>query len=305
MSKKVAVLGYGAVGRAVAAALAARGDSVRIAQRARPASMPPGALFESTDLTHAAASARACKHVDAVMLCVGFPYDSETWERLWPATMKNVIAGCSASGARLIFADNLYMYGPQTAPLREDMPLTDYGRKPRVRAAITRLWQEAHAAGRVRATAVRASDFYGPGVENSVLTQYGIERLKAGKPALVPYSPDLPHDYTYVPDFARAMLTLLDAPDECYGQAWHCPNAPTRTLRDILTEAAALLNVKPRINVLPSALYGFMAMMSPPLRELAEMRFQTDRPYIVDTQRFRARFWSDATDWATGLRATA
>jgi len=35
------------------------------------------------------------------------------------------------------------------------------------------------------------------------------------------------------------------------------------------------------------------------------MRFQTDRPYLVDAEKFRARFWSDPTDWTAGLRATA
>ena len=90
------------------------------------------------------------------------------------------------------------MYGPQDRPLTEDMPLTGFGRKPKVRAGITKAWQRAHGDGQVLAVAVRGSDFYGPDVEKSVLSNYGVKRLLQGKPALIPYSPDHPHDFTYV-----------------------------------------------------------------------------------------------------------
>ena len=50
----------------------------------------------------------------------------------------------------MVFIDNLYMYGPQTEPLVETMPLTTYGVKPAARSAATRIWMEAAAdwAGR-------------------------------------------------------------------------------------------------------------------------------------------------------------
>jgi len=184
------------------------------------------------------------------------------------------------------------------------MPLTDYGRKPRVRAEITRLWQEAHDRGRVRAVAVRASDFYGPDVPTSVLSTLGIARLIATRPALVPYPPVQPHDFTYVPDFARALVTLIDAPDDAYGQAWHVPNAPTRSLRDLLTLAATLIGVRPRVTVLPQALLPILGLIRTDVRELKEMRFQWDHPYLVDTTKFSHRFWNDATPFDEGLRAT-
>jgi hypothetical protein len=34
------------------------------------------------------------------------------------------------------------------------------------------------------------------------------------------------------------------------------------------------------------------------------MRFQTDRPYLVDATKFSQRFWADATPFETGLDAT-
>ncbi len=243
---RIALVGYGPVGRAIAPLLSAVGKDVRVVQRRVPASIPDGCSFVSADIEDASEAARACAGVDVVVCAVGIPYISRVYVHAWPKVMRNLLDACAASQARFVFADSLYMYGPQTRPLVEDMPLTSYGQKPRIRADITRLWQDAHARGSVRAIAVRASDFYGPDVNTSVLSSYGVARLLAGKSALAPYNPDHPHDFTYVPDYARAVATLIDAPDDAYGQAWHVPNAPTRTLRELLTLASQLLGVAPQ-----------------------------------------------------------
>jgi nucleoside-diphosphate-sugar epimerase len=303
--RNVSIIGYGPVGRDTAALLVKRGDALRIVQRSKPPALPDGCTFLSADSTDREATIQACAGVDTVVCCLGFPYDSTLWKRVWPVAMANILEGCAASGARLVFCDNLYMYGPQTKPLTEDMPLTTYGRKPAIRAEITRMWLAAHQAGRVRTVAVRAPDFYGPGVPTSVLGAFGVARLLNGQPALMPYPIDQPHDYNYVPDFARALVSLVDAPDDAYGQAWHVPSAqPTRTLRDILTIAAGLIGVAPRITVLPQFLAPVIGLFAKEVGEIVEMRFQWDRPYIVDASKFAARFWSDPTPLEDGLRET-
>ncbi len=304
MTLDVAVVGYGAVGRALAGLLSSRGDMVRVVQRHRPPSMPPGCDFRTADVMDLAALTRAVAGTAAVMCCIGVPYVSSVYERVWPVAMSNLLAACAGARARFVFADSLYMYGPQSQPLTEDLPLTNFGVKPRVRAEITRLWQDAHNAGRVQAASVRASDFYGPDADTSVISHFGVARLLAGQPALAPYPPDNLHDFTYVPDFARALVTLLDAPDDAYGQAWHVPNTPTRTLRNVLGLAADLIGVSLRIQVLPRPLAALVGLFRADVRELAEMRFQWDRPYIVDTSKFRDRFWSNPTSFEDGLAAT-
>lgn len=304
MVKRVAVIGYGPVGRETASLLAGRGDAVRIVQRRQPPKMPAGSTFQPADVEDAEAIRRACAGVETVACCIGLPYDSALWARTWPRAMANLLAGCAASGARLVFADNLYLYGPQNRPLTEDLPLTTFGRKPRIRAEITQMWLEAHRAGKVRAVAVRASDFYGPNAATSVISAYGVARFVAGKPALVPYPADNPHDFTYLPDFGRAVVTLVDAPDDAYGSGWHVPNAPTQTLRQALTLAAARVGVPPRMTVLPRWLGTVAGLFNKEVAEVAEMRFQWDRPYVVDSSKFAARFWRDATPFEQGLDAT-
>jgi nucleoside-diphosphate-sugar epimerase len=185
------------------------------------------------------------------------------------------------------------------------MPLSDYGLKPAARSATTRLWMAAVAAGEARVAALRPPDFYGPGVGLSYLGDTSIGRLAQGTPAVFVGSPDVLHDYAYVPDIARAVATLLTAPDSAFGQAWHMPCAPTRTTRDILQTAADALGVRLRISAMPAWMLGPSAVFSPFLRELKEMRFQWDRPYQVDASRFEAAFWSDVTPFEFGVRETA
>ena len=301
----VLILGHGPVGRATAELLSAAGRDVRVAQRRKPADLRAQIPFLALDALDRAALIDAARGVGQIVVALGFPYFGKIWRDVWPRAMDNVLAAAEASGARVVFIDNLYMLGPQTAPLTEDMPLADYGVKPAVRAAITRQWQAASQAGRVRFTALRAPDFYGPGVGNSHLGDLAFGALAKGKSAQFAVSVDQPHDVAYVPDFARGVVSLLDAPDDAFGQAWNLPCAPTRTLREIFALGAAALGRPATLTALPRWSLAPLGLFMPILGELREMQFQWDRPYRVDSSKFAKRFWSDATPFETGAPAAA
>jgi nucleoside-diphosphate-sugar epimerase len=305
MTDRITIFGYGPVGQAVAKRLLGEGREVIIAQRRAPPDLPKGATFAPSDALDRDAVVKAASGADQFVVAVGFPYSGVLWREVWPEAISNFVAACKATGARMVFIDDLYMYGPQTAPLVETMPLADYGWKPAARSAATRVWMAAAAAGEARVAALRAPDFYGPGVGNSFLGDTSIGKLARGKPAVFIGSPDVLHDYAYVPDIARAATTLLAAPDSAFGQAWHVPCAPTRTTRDILKIAAETLGAKLSISAMPAWMLGTTGLFSPFLRELIEMRFQWDRPYRVDATRFAAAFWSDATPFEVGVPETA
>ena len=149
------IVGYGVLGREIARQMLAAGRPVTIIQRSRPRDMPTGAAFISADIMDKGAVVAATSGATAIVCALGLPYFARLWETGWPLAMSNILAACEAHGARLVFADNLYLYGPQDRPLTEDLPPVDYGRKPKARAEVTRLWQAAHSAGRVQAVAVR------------------------------------------------------------------------------------------------------------------------------------------------------
>ena len=305
MNGRITIFGYGPTGKATAERLSAQGREITVAQRSKPKALPRGAAFAACDALDPASVLAAAQGSAEIVVAIGMPYESKLWQEAWPKAIGNFVAACEKTGARMVFIDNLYMYGPQTAPLVETMPLTSYGMKPAARSAATRVWMEAAARGRLRVAALRAPDFYGPDVPWAYLGDSTIGALAKGRPASWVGSPDIPHDYAYVPDVARAATNLVEAPDSAFGQAWHVPCAPIRTTREILQIAADALGVPLRIRALPAPLLAPLGLFSPFLREMREMRFQWDRPYRVDASKFAKAFWSDATPFETGVRETA
>jgi len=301
MQEEILILGYGPVGRATTQHLLASGAEVRVAQRSRPADLPAGVAFTACDVLDPAAVTVAFKGAAQVVVSIGFAYDGAVWQRDWPRAMANLLDAAAATRTRIVFLDNLYMLGAQSAPLTEDMPLAGKARKPAARAAITRQWQAAAARGEVRFAALRAPDFYGPGTPLSHLGDTAFGALARGKAAQLLMHPDTPHDFAYVPDIARAILLLLDAPDADFNQVWNMPCAPTQTPRQILAAGFP----RPRILAVPLRLQPLLGLALPFVRELVEMRFQFDRPYAVDARKFTTRFNFTPTAFAEGARQTA
>jgi nucleoside-diphosphate-sugar epimerase len=238
------------------------------------------------------------------VLSLAFPYDSRVWRRSWPRAMRNVVAALDGTGIPVVFLDNLYQLGAQRGPRREDMPLTRRGRKPAILSAATRIWRKAADAGRIRMTALRCPDFYGPGVAASHLGPSALGRLAEGQPALLMVPPDVPHDFAYVPDIARAMVTLLDA-DGVDGEVWNMPCAPTKTPREILALGAKALGVKPRITAIPFWTLAPMGLFWRFANEVRDVGFTWTRPFQVDASKFKQRFWSDVTPYEIGAAETA
>ena len=257
MTDRIIIFGYGSVGPATAARLLAEGREVIIAQRRVPSELPKGTMFAPCDVLDRDAVIKPVRGAGQSVVATGFAYSGAVWREVWPKAMGNFVAASKATGSRMVSIDNLYMYGPQT------MPLIDHGWKPAARPAATRIWMDATASGEARIAALRAPEFYGPGVRNSFLSDTSIGKLAQGKLAVFVGSPDVLHDYAYVPDIARAATTILAAPDSAFGQAWHVPCAPTRTTRDTLAIAAETLGVKLRISALPAWMLGASSMSRP------------------------------------------
>lgn len=54
----------------------------------------------------------AISGASTVICALGLPYFAKLWETGWPLAMSNLLSACEAQGARLVFADNLYLYSP-------------------------------------------------------------------------------------------------------------------------------------------------------------------------------------------------
>ena len=222
---------------------------------------------------------------------------------LWPPIIDGLLAGSETAGAKLVFADNLYSYGPVQVPITEDLTPTTFGRKPALRAQLSKRLLEAHESGRVRVVLGRASDFYGPGVTNAILGERVFPAALRGKSAQLLGDIDQPHSFTYVADFARALVTL-GAEDEALGQIWHVPNASALPVRQVVERIYAFAKTEPRLSPMPGWMLTLLAVFVPIMREIKEMSFLWDRPYVVDHSKFENAFWGDFTPLDEGLKRT-
>lgn len=221
---------------------------------------------------------------------------------------------CAGRGARGICRPTeLCLCGAQQPPRHEDGPQTDTGRKPGARAGATRPRQAGHAAGRVRAVAVRASDFCGRRCAPRSSRNRARRGWIRGKAAMIPDPPERPHEFTHVPDFAMALGNLCNAPAVHRGQARHMPDAaPARSLRSLRAErssgAVPARARRHRRRALPRRRPARHA--APPARAVRSdhgvpfgIALQRDRPCRVDMSKRAARLGTPATPFAEGLAA--
>jgi nucleoside-diphosphate-sugar epimerase len=115
-----------------------------------------------------------------------------------------------------------------------------------------------------------------------------------GKTAQVLGNPDLPHTYTYVPDIGKALVTLGER-DEALGQAWHIPSAETVTTRQFVEMVYEETGFPAKIRATPKLLMRAVGLFNSQVRELLEMWYEFDEPFMLDHSKYEAAFGNPAT----------
>lgn len=293
------VLGAGPVGRAVTQRLAARG--ARPAVLTRRGTDVVGGRPLAVDVTDRDALAGALAGADVVFQCAQPAY--HRWVEEFPPFQQHVVDACERAGAVLVVVENLYGYGPSESPFTEGTPMRPTTRKGTVRAQMWDDLQAAHAAGRIRTAAVRASDFFGPGVLLSSFGERFFGPLVAGKPAGVLGDPDTRHSVTYVPDLAEALVRVAEQP-AAWGRAWHAPTAPAVTQRELVALAARAASVAPRLRVVRPWMLRLAGLFQPGAKEMIEMLYEFDRDFVVDSSAFERAFGVAPTPLTDSVAAT-
>ncbi|MEV0033946.1 NAD-dependent epimerase/dehydratase family protein [Nocardia sp. NPDC050793] len=295
------VIGAGPVGSATAQLLAARGDDVRLLTRSGSGPEHPRIARIPVDATDAAALAVHCAEATAIHQCAGLPYTR--WATGFPPLIHAAISAAEASGAVLLTVGNLYGYGEFEGPVDESHPLRPNSVKGRVRAE---LWNEAlsaHEKGRIRTAEVRGSDYLGAGA-NSTFTAVVLPAVAAGKVALFPGDPDVPHSWTAVEDVARTLVALADD-ESTWGRAWHVPTAAPISVRALAELTATLAGAPPaRVRRMPSALLWAAGLFNADAREIRELRYQFDRPFVLNSSAAAEKLGIEPTPTRLALEAT-
>ncbi len=284
------IVGAGAPALATARLLAEQGERVRLVSRrgvgvgavaarelVEPVALDANDTAALTDLTKGAAT---------LFNCAAPAY--HIWPQAAPPLFGSILAAAERGAQRYVMLGNLYGYGPVDGPVTEDLPLLAPGPKGRVRA---RLWQEAmtaHAAGRVRATELRAGQFLGAGAVSS-FTLTVQPRVLAGELALTPAAIDSPTGYSAIEDVAHALVTLARQ-ESAFGHAWHAP-ATNATVREVAGALARVAGApEPRLETLTDRDLALLALTSPIWGEFGETAHMSHRPFLVDSSRVAQAF---------------
>jgi nucleoside-diphosphate-sugar epimerase len=277
----------GATGSAVVSELARRGEPVCAVTRTGKGAVPEGVRQVAADVGTAEGARYACEDATVVYHCAQPPYTK--WPELFPPMTKAVIGAAAAAGAKLVFADNLYAYGPADGPMTEETQQRAQGRKGRTRVEMADAILRAHAEGRLRATIGRSSDYYGPRGTGSTAGENIMKPALHDKPARWLGSLDRPHTLNYLEDMSRALVTLGER-DEADGQVWHLPAAEPLTGRQFLDLVFEEAGHRPKVRRASRPMIRMAGLFNPLLRELNETLYQFEQPFVSDASKFQAAF---------------
>ena len=301
----IAVIGAGQIGTPVVQRLVERGARVTWISRTRPRAIPSGVEHKSVDATDSEALARGITGAQAVIAAVNpATYDAQVWRETLPPLQRGLIEAAAKAQVRLVVLDALYLYALDRGPLSPETPEIPGTQKGRVRKQIADMLMEAQAAGRIRATVLRASDFWGPELSAALLTREAITGMKRGKRPFLIGDPDQPHAFSHRDDVVSALVNLALADADVEGRVYHAPvlHIAPRTLVSTLTRAFGV-QVQPLVT--PPWLLRLMGLFSKQMAGLVEMLPQWQAPYLVDDRGYCERFGVQATSLDEGVAQLA
>jgi nucleoside-diphosphate-sugar epimerase len=295
------VVGAGAVGTAVAREAQARGHRVRLVSRTGNAVLDRIEVVKG-DASDPVSAIEFTTGADVIYNATNPPYHQ--WGELFPPMQRALLAAAAHNGAAFIAMENVYGYGsPDGETLTEASALRPTSDKGRIRAEMWNDLREWHTAGRANTAAVRASDFYGPMVGDSMVGKRFWTPILNGKKLALLGDPDVRHTITYINDIGRALVDVASNPDT-WGQAWHVPNAPAVTGRELVQLAQKLAGTTGKVATVPAFGLRIAGLFDRAAREMPEMMYQFTQDFIVDGSAHSQRFGWETTPLDEGFRTT-
>ncbi|WPU95899.1 NAD-dependent epimerase/dehydratase family protein [Mucilaginibacter sabulilitoris] len=296
------ILGAGGpVANALTKELVNNNETVRLVSRKPVKITGKTVTWQKADLLNYDEILAAAQGSTVIYLTAGLVYDKEIWRQQWPVIIQNVINVTKATGARLIFFDNVYMYGLVNGSMTEDTPYHPSSVKGQIRAGIANTIMAEVKAGNIRGTIARAPDFYGTDSTNSFIDMMVLSNYAKKKAAQWIGNPDKKHNYIYIPDAGKAMFLLGQNPDSD-NQIWHLPTAPAVTGRQFLDIAAAAYGVKPKYMRIRKFMLWIFGLFKKVIMGAVEMYYQFDHDYIFDSSKFEKAFNFKPTSYAEGIK---
>ena len=301
---KHTILGAGgSIGNALTHELLKTKEDVRLVSRSNYS--VPGTESFKADITSYDETLKSVKDSDFVYLCAGLTYDSKVWAELWPKVMQNTINACKSVNAKLVFFDNVYMYGKVDGKMTETTPYNPCSRKGETRANIVMLLENEISKKNINAIIARSADLYGPyATKNSVPYILVFDKLLYGKKAQWMIDVNKLHSFTFTIDAAKG-LVLLSSRNECLNQIWHLPTCnPPIDGETFIMLVAKELGIVPDYTVLQKWMVKMIGFFNKTVFESYEMLYQSEFDYYFDSTKFNNYFNFNPKLYSAGIYET-
>jgi nucleoside-diphosphate-sugar epimerase len=292
--------GGGFIGSALARALVARGDDVRVldnfltGSRAR---VPDGAELVEADLRDAAAVADACRGAEVVFHQAALRSVPKSVDQPRLATECNVMGtlsvlmGAASAGVRrVVYASSSSVYGQRLDVLREDDmpdPRSPYAASKLAGEQYCRVWTHLHGLSTV---SLRYFNVFGPGQspdsKYSAVFPAFISALLRGEAPEVHWDGEQAKDFTFVDDVVHANLLAAAADERADGAVINVGGGRPKSVNEVLRLVSEHVGtwIDPRRT---------------PKRQGDVRRSEADI-----TRAAELLGWTPATPWEAGVEAT-
>ncbi|WP_428330172.1 NAD-dependent epimerase/dehydratase family protein [Mucilaginibacter sp.] len=291
----------GAVANALTHELLNHNETIRLVSRKPIVNAEKNITWQKADLLNYSELLDASKGSTVIYLTAGLVYDKNIWQQQWPVIMDNFIRLGKETSARLIFFDNVYMYGLVKGPMKEDTPYNPISAKGKIRAAIVTKLMDEVKAGSIRASVARGADFYGTDTMNSFFDMMVLNKYAKKEKAQWIGSPNKLHNFSYIPDMGKAMYLLGQTPGSD-NQIWHMPTAAPLTGKQFIEIAARVYNVEPKYFAINKMMLWLVGLFQKVVMGTVEMYYQYNHDYVFDSSKFIKAFNFKPTSYEDGIK---
>lgn len=245
----LAIGGIQFIGREIVERLARRGHDVTVLHRRDSHDLGPGIGNVQADRSNLTALSRVLREgrFDAIF---DLAYD---WEKGTTATQVEAAARGCGELRRYVFMSSIAAYGPglehrETAPLVPDDHPNPYAQH---KASSERALFRMHADSGFPVTTFRPPFVHGPR-QPFYREQFFWDRLRGGRPIILPDGGDAPIQWAFVSDVADACIRALDVP-EAAGEAFNFAHVEPLTQRTFVEALARIAGVTATFVSMPRA----------------------------------------------------